>query len=227
MQLVMIYILQIDTSGNESAVAVSGDGTLLGLARRTGMRDHASAIHGMTNEALGAAGISFGQLKAVAVCAGPGSYTGLRIGLAVAKGFCYALDIPLLMQHKLLLLANQNRETGSESIYMAVLRARTDEYFAACYDTALRPVWPPQHRMQETVAEWLKQSVKQVILITDIENPEQEFGLPEGTAHIPVEGLDPVSWSLFAHQAFLDNKTTDLRAAEPFYMKDVFINKKL
>lgn len=224
----MTYILQIDTSAGTGTVAVTADGNPLAVIINEQPRDHAASIHRMTEEALATAGIDMGRLHAIAVCAGPGSYTGLRIGLAAAKGLCYALDIPLILHNKLTLLAHQaiaakQPETGTW--YAVICKARAGEYFAACYDTALQPVLEPQHIHHSKLMNWLQSVTTGLAVTTDQENPETALAATEYIRYHPLEKIDIKIWGALTHKDYKDGKTTELAAATPFYMKDVYINK--
>ena len=92
----MKYILHIDTSTDIGTIALSGDGRILSYLRTTETRNHAGVINNMIERVISDMKITLEQLSAISVCAGPGSYTGLRIGVATAKGLCYALNKPLI-----------------------------------------------------------------------------------------------------------------------------------
>src|SRR5690554_2697780 len=90
------YILQLDTATPVCSVAISRDGVTICIKEMEGQNIHAERLTLFIVEVLKEAGISIGQLSAVAVAKGPGSYTGLRIGVSTAKGLCYAADLPLI-----------------------------------------------------------------------------------------------------------------------------------
>src|ERR1700742_1723285 len=92
----MSLILQIETATTVCSVALSENGSVLTHKEVQQRNIHAEAITVFIDELLKAAGRQYHELNAVAVSCGPGSYTGLRIGISVAKGLCYALDIPLI-----------------------------------------------------------------------------------------------------------------------------------
>ncbi|MBX7205391.1 MAG: tRNA (adenosine(37)-N6)-threonylcarbamoyltransferase complex dimerization subunit type 1 TsaB [Bacteroidia bacterium] len=92
----MVAILCIETSGEACSIAVFNRDKLIAKAERFEKNIHASAITLLIQEALLQAGLALNQLQAVSVSKGPGSYTGLRVGVSTAKGLCYALKIPLI-----------------------------------------------------------------------------------------------------------------------------------
>ena len=101
----MALILNVDTATDYASLALCNEGKLLGMIKNPELRDHASWIHQATHELLIKCGYSLQDLDAIAVSAGPGSYTGLRIGMATAKGLCYVLNIPLIVENTLKVMA--------------------------------------------------------------------------------------------------------------------------
>ncbi|HEY0667536.1 MAG TPA: tRNA (adenosine(37)-N6)-threonylcarbamoyltransferase complex dimerization subunit type 1 TsaB, partial [Sphingobacteriaceae bacterium] len=92
----MALILQIETSTSACSVALSNNGKILGVKEKVEQNIHASHITLFIDEVMKMASVDYATLSAVAVSKGPGSYTGLRIGVSTAKGLSYALDIPLI-----------------------------------------------------------------------------------------------------------------------------------
>jgi len=93
----MALILNIDTATQAASISLSKDGVELEVLHNNVSKDHASWIHEAIRLLMNHAGYAIQDLQAVAVSAGPGSYTGLRVGMATAKGFSYAIKIPLLL----------------------------------------------------------------------------------------------------------------------------------
>lgn len=101
----MALILGIDTATEKASLFIAEDGNILTFKANGRQSDHASWLHVATEAALREAGRKISDLAAVAVTSGPGSYTGLRVAMAAAKGFCYALKIPLITESTLHLIA--------------------------------------------------------------------------------------------------------------------------
>jgi tRNA threonylcarbamoyladenosine biosynthesis protein TsaB len=140
-------ILCLETTTNVCSVALYGQGQTLFLREREDPGAHSSQLTQFIEEVLYAAGLPATELSAVAVSAGPGSYTGLRIGTATAKALCYALDIPLIAVPTLESLAWASRRAfpGQDLLHWPLLDARRMEVYQALYrhdGTALSEVAP-------------------------------------------------------------------------------------
>src|SRR5580658_1867341 len=130
----MPVILNIDTSMGTAGVCLSKEGNVLALAESQDQKNHSSWLHPTIRRQLAETGYRPGDLGAVAVTAGPGSYTGLRVGMAAAKGFCYALGIPLIAENTLNMMAFAAREQLPEAdLLCPMIDARRMEVFTAVY----------------------------------------------------------------------------------------------
>ena len=137
----MAVLLCIDSSTTHASVAVAKDGVLLGIKTNTTQKDHASflqpAIHALLKELQ----MALKQIEAVAVTTGPGSYTGLRVGLASAKGLCFALNIPLIGLHTTQVISAAARKQIKEKegfVLCPMVDARRMEVFTALYSPELK-----------------------------------------------------------------------------------------
>jgi tRNA threonylcarbamoyladenosine biosynthesis protein TsaB len=144
----MSLIINIDTSMERASVCLSKDGQSLGLLQSTEQKEHASFLHPAIQQLMQQCGYSMQETDAVAVTAGPGSYTGLRVGLSSAKGLCFALNKPLIMVGTLEMMAfaalQQLGETLSErDLLCPMIDARRMEVFTALYDMTLQTVQAP------------------------------------------------------------------------------------
>ena len=129
----MAYILNIETTTTNCSVSLSKDGEALVLKEDYNTQySHAETLHVYIDEVLKTAKVLKSDLNAIAVSKGPGSYTGLRIGVSAAKGLCFALDIPLISISTLESLAHQIKIDSG--IIVPMLDARRMEVYSAIFD---------------------------------------------------------------------------------------------
>ena len=139
----MALILNIDTATEEAGICLAADGEVVAMAVNPEQKDHASWLHTAIEKIMRDAGTRINDLQAVAVTAGPGSYTGLRVGMAAAKGFCYALNIPLITENTLKVMAMAARDNvSSERLLCPMIDARRMEVFTAVYRNDMEEVAP-------------------------------------------------------------------------------------
>lgn len=182
-------------------------------------RDHAGKINFLVTEVLEEAELSIHELDAIAVCNGPGSYTGLRIGLATAKGFCYALGKQLILHNRLTLMLQELRKQmgNKEMNALAILPARAGEYYVAAageYHSA------PKH---VTTSELLENTAVCRKPFAVIGNYSEDLSPIEIAYHIEHQTLNMEVWSSATHEAFLNGQFADLAYAEPEYLKPAYI----
>ena len=128
----MSYILNIETATKNCSVALAKDGkTILCKEIAEEGYSHAERLHVFIEEIIQETGITFQDISAIAVSQGPGSYTGLRIGVSAAKGLCYALGIPLIAVDTLQVLASQSNV--SDGLIIPMLDARRMEVYSAIF----------------------------------------------------------------------------------------------
>jgi len=144
-------ILHIETATEVCSIGISDGLEVLSLRESPGAFDHASQITLLIEAAVQEAGIQLADLDALAVSRGPGSYTGLRIGVSTAKGICYALDKPLIAVDTLqaLALASQLPDDRG-ALYCPMIDARRMEVYAAIFDEKNAPIQPAQAIKVET-----------------------------------------------------------------------------
>lgn len=217
----MKYILYIDTSGDTGLVALSGDDKLLAEQRNTEVRNHASTINGDIDTVIKKAGITLKDINAITVCGGPGSYTGLRIGLSTAKAICYVQDIPLMLHNKLTLIAHDawlNNKDKYEKYY-ATLPARPGELFIAGYDNEFEEILTPQHKLTEE----FKTLEINGLTITYGNFSEETVAILKGNDVVTtsVNEVAINSWIPYAVEQMDCNGFVDLANAEPYYLKNV------
>ncbi len=220
----MPKILCIETATEVCSVAISSQGKLLALEENHDGNAHASQLHNLVQKVLDSAGITLQDLDAVAVSKGPGSYTGLRVGVSTAKGYCYALGIPLIAINTLESLVRAQelgeREQATKSLYVPMLDARRMEVYCAVFDSRANMI-------QETEAKIMDESS-----FEDLLDENEIYFLGNGAVkcknlltHPNAKFLDNVLCSAkgmvdAAFEAFQAKRFEDTAYFEPFYLKD-------
>lgn len=139
----MAVILNIETSTKVCSVGLAVDGIIKSIKESHLANSHAELVTLFCEGVVKEVGIGFHDLDAVAVSKGPGSYTGLRIGVSTAKGFCYALDKPLIAINTLEAMAAgmiENEKTPKDFLYCPMIDARRMEVYAAFFDAELNEI---------------------------------------------------------------------------------------
>jgi len=223
----MKYILHIDTSADNGFVMVSHDGQALSHKNNEDARSYAEALSNDINTVLSDAGITEADLAAITVCGGPGSYTGLRIGLATAKGICYALDKPLMMDNKLTLLAlpeYYNSEIKYDK-YLAILPARDKEYFISIHDADFNIFLAPQHIDEEQLLLNINELDGKILTIGYIPNALATILSNKNITIAEGQEIDKTSWARYSFDQYNCNNFVTISSSEPFYLKQVYTHK--
>lgn len=221
----MSYILHIDTSADTSSIAITLKGQILTTATNTETRNHAASINNMIEQVLGDINIKSTDLNAVAVCSGPGSYTGLRIAMATAKGICYALDIPLILNDKLALLAGNDATKYTEpASFASILIAREGEYFMGIYGREGDVIVNAAHFTEEKMAEILKFQEKLHITTNVVEDIFYKLKVSFLTLNQDIT-LDFHYWAKIAYEQYSNQHFTNILYATPQYLKQVYTHK--
>lgn len=141
----MALILNIDTATEVATISISEEGKLIDYKENYVQKDHGSFLEPAIKTLLQKIHLPIIKLNAVAVTAGPGSYTGLRVGMASAKGLCYALNTPLILLNTLEVMANAtiNKVQDKKALYCPMIDARRMEVFTGIYNYQLQKVIEP------------------------------------------------------------------------------------
>ncbi|NLE31644.1 MAG: tRNA (adenosine(37)-N6)-threonylcarbamoyltransferase complex dimerization subunit type 1 TsaB [Bacteroidales bacterium] len=219
----MALLLHLETSTRVCSIAVSRDGHLLfSRADREGPA-HATLIGPYLDEALAVVERQGVALDAVAVSAGPGSYTGLRIGVSAAKGVCYARQCPLIALSTLELLADTYRhspDTVNGCLIRPVLDARRMEVYTALYDSDGQCLEPMRALVVDETTFASELSTRPVVFVGNGAVKMETLGLGDNAHFLPdVEPLAEHMPSL-AEQAFMEGRFADVAYFEPYYIKD-------
>ncbi len=216
----MSLILNIDTALNTASVCLAKDEEILSLAFNDDQTDHAAWLHPAIAELLQKNGFSPNQLDAVAVSIGPGSYTGLRVGLSAAKGLCYALKIPLITIGTLKLMANVVKEDAN-SLICPMIDARRMEVFTAVYNKQLGEIIPAHALLlDETCFASLLATEK--ILFCGTGSKKLQPLVTHLNATFSGETSNASNLSALSIVNFRNNEFADLAYTEPLYIKEFY-----
>ncbi len=214
-----MYILNIETATTNCSVSVSKEGKTIALKEdsRNGY-SHAEKLHVFIDEVLAEANISKTDLNAIAVSKGPGSYTGLRIGVSAAKGLSFALDLPLISIPTLDALANQ--VSCEEGVIIAMLDARRMEVYSAIYNTNHEQIRETQAQILDETSFDNHLNEGKVYFIGDgVEKTKELINHPNA---IFIENKLPSAkeMSALANNKYKISDTEDVAYFEPYYLKD-------
>ena len=221
----MVYLLNIETATKNCSVSLSANGQLLDVLEYAGENySHAEKLHVFIKQILDHNQLKTHNLDAIAVSMGPGSYTGLRIGVSAAKGLAYALNIPLIAVSTLEILA---RKTQTDNAYIIpVIDARRMEVYSAVYDTQYHLVRKVQADLLEEQPFESYLNEKTVIFVGDAVPKLQDF-LSHPNAVFSNERF-PSAKEMHqpAYQKFLNQDFENTAYFEPFYLKDFIVTRK-
>lgn len=215
----MGYILNIETATKNCSVSLSKDGeTVASKELNNGNYSHAEVLHVFIYELFKGVGINKSNLDAVAVSKGPGSYTGLRIGVSSAKGICYAHDVPLIAINTLTSLSHA--VTIEDGFIVPMLDARRLEVYTSVFN--------PDHKVfRETEAVIIDENAYQDILEKGKvyflgDGAEKCKSLITHSNAVFLDGYFPSSLQMaqLSFEAYKNKQFEDVAYFEPFYLKD-------
>ncbi|SHJ12036.1 tRNA threonylcarbamoyladenosine biosynthesis protein TsaB [Arenibacter nanhaiticus] len=221
----MAIILNLETATTNCSVSIAKDGELIVLKEdNTPGYSHAEQLHIFIEEALVEASLTFKDIDAIAVSKGPGSYTGLRIGVSAAKGLCYALDLPLISVPTLESLACQADRTEIEYI-IPLLDARRMEVYSAVFDHKGTEIRATKAEIinEESFSEYSAKG--KVLLIGDGAEKCKEI-LKHSNFNFLAASPSASEMSRLSNKKFKANDFEDVAYFEPYYLKDFILQTK-
>lgn len=228
-------ILLIETATQICSVALAVDGKVVARRESDTPNAHSTCLSVFIDEVLKESHLTSRDLGAVCVSAGPGSYTGLRIGVSTAKGFCYALGIPLLSVPTLLSMAAlyYRQHPDYHGLVCPMIDARRMECYTMIVERELRMKNEELRILRDTSAdvietgcfdEWLNRG--EVMFIGDgAEKTKDILGTHPNARYDNSFRLSAEGMLELAESRLRDGKTEDVAYFEPFYLKD-FVAKK-
>jgi len=219
----MAIILNIETATKNCSVSLSKSGKTIFFKEHADQGySHAEKLHVFIDEVIKECQINISEINAVAVSKGPGSYTGLRIGVSAAKGLCYALNIPLIAVDTLEILANQVQK--KDGLIVPMLDARRMEVYSAIFNNDLE-------KISETKAEILSTESydeinEKIYFVGDCQEKCQTVLTKNNFEFLP-EIVYPSAneMSKISYQKFENKQFEDVAYFEPFYLKDFLLTK--
>ena len=214
----MACILNLETSTTNCSVALSLNGELLLLKEdNSAQYSHAERLHLYIDAVLKETQTERSQLDAIAVSKGPGSYTGLRIGVSTAKGLCFGLDIPLISLPTLEVPAH--KVNINEGYIVATLDARRMEVYSAVFDANHRTIDPTKAKILDSgcYADLLVNQT--VFFVGNGASKIQDF-IDHSNAHFDVQPPSAEQMCALSYQKYKAKDFEDLAYFEPFYLKD-------
>jgi tRNA threonylcarbamoyladenosine biosynthesis protein TsaB len=215
------YILNIETATKNCSVALAKEGkTILCKEIAEEGYSHAERLHVFIEEIVKEAGITFSDLAAIAVSQGPGSYTGLRIGVSAAKGLCYALGIPLIAVDTLQTLASQI--TVSDGLIIPMIDARRMEVYSAVFDVN-------HQNKREIQAEIIDENSFQgydetLYFIGDCAAKCKSVLTKDNFVFLEnIKYPSAKEMSILSYEKYKISDTVDVAYFEPYYLKDFMV----
>ncbi len=229
----MPLILQIDTATEYAGVGLSQEGELISKEEDIDQKNHASFLHIAIQNVLNKANKTLNEIDAVAVTGGPGSYTGIRVGLSSAKGICYALNKPLIVINTLQVIAaaalaeavKKDILPKTDFLLYPMIDARRMEVFGGIYNPRLYP-------MNETSAFILDDA-----FFSSLKKDEKMLFCGNGSikinklqlsdTHVVIQSQHTVNQMIeLSEKAFLDQNFADIAYSEPIYVKEFYNNQQ-
>lgn len=208
------YFLHINTGLKNSFVMITDFNKTILSSIHIDQHEQAALINVSINQAIELANISHEQIAAISVLNGPGSYTGLRISLATAKGLALGWDVPLILHNYLDVLAYNIASDQKSGI---MIKAREGEHYVAVYENK-QPIQSPQHRLLEEIRLLLDaENVHQIFMLQDelIELDGKTISVMDGDVSLGLAGI--------TLEKYLSNKFDDIAYSEPFYLKPAYV----
>jgi len=223
--MTLALILNIETATKNCSVSLSNKAKIIALRElNDGNYSHSENLHVFIDEVLRSANKTFKEIDAIAVSKGPGSFTGLRIGVSAAKGLCFSLDLPLISIPTLASLARSINVKGGDLI-IPLLDARRMEVYSAVFDHNY-------DQIRKTKAEIIDHNSFEEYL-----NNGKVYFLGDGAHKIKeiinhksavfLDGYFPSAREMaqLSYDKYKKNDTEDVAYFEPFYLKDFLITK--
>jgi tRNA threonylcarbamoyladenosine biosynthesis protein TsaB len=219
----LALILNIDTATELASVCLADNERLLSYRENEQQKEHASFVHLAIKQIMEETSKELSEVDAIAVTSGPGSYTGLRVGLATAKGLCFALNKPLITVGTLEVMTQAAitgvDEKGWEVLYCPMLDARRMEVFTAIFNAKLEAVLPPQALVlnEESFKEFAAE--KKIVFFGNGSNKLEKIVSYNKAIFAEVKA-NAKDLNVLAQKAFIQGDFANVAYSAPNYLKE-------
>ncbi|MFT4204527.1 MAG: tRNA (adenosine(37)-N6)-threonylcarbamoyltransferase complex dimerization subunit type 1 TsaB [Chitinophagaceae bacterium] len=223
----MAFLLIIDTALEQGYVGFFRNGEALGTLKNGIQKDHAAFVQKAIDELETTTKTSLQDLDAIAVVAGPGSYTGLRVGLATAKGLCYALDKKLILVNTLDVMAQAaiHASNGKDNYYVPMIDARRDDVFTGIYGHTGNRL-STQEAVTVTAETFRSFSLDKALVLSGSGAKKAAKTMQSDNVHISNAQYDISDINHIAQEKYTDNAFADVAYSEPNYLKAFYSTAK-
>lgn len=220
----MSIILNIDTAVQTSSICLAQNDQPISVKVNPLQKDSAAWLHVAIKEILNENHLNFQQLDAIAVSEGPGSYTGLRVGMATAKGLCYVLNKPLITINTLQMMASAAR-SKYEGFLCPMIDARRMEVFTAVFDQELNFILPPVNLILDENSFHDLLQEKSILFFGNGAHKFQQIAKHHNALFVAID-FNASAMAELSHNKFLNSEFADLAYSQPFYGKDFHSSAK-
>jgi tRNA threonylcarbamoyladenosine biosynthesis protein TsaB len=222
----MALILNIDTATEMASISLCREGNPIALFKNNEQKEHAAWLHLAIAKMMQETGLGMSDLQAIAITSGPGSYTGLRVGMAAAKGFCYALGIPLITENTLKVMAlAATEQVHGDGLFCPMIDARRMEVFTAVYKSDLVELMAPTAMIidENSFSEYLSND-KLSFFGGGSYKCKPLFTAPSA-AFIEIN-FDAGYLGILSFLRYLQQEFTDIVYSEPAYTKEFYTHTR-
>ncbi|HXB42961.1 MAG TPA: tRNA (adenosine(37)-N6)-threonylcarbamoyltransferase complex dimerization subunit type 1 TsaB [Puia sp.] len=217
----MALILNIDTSTQTASVCLCENGKPLYLLQNDAQKEHAAWLHVAVYEMIKASGYEMKSLNAVAVTEGPGSYTGLRVGMASAKGFCFGLGIPLITEStlKMMAFAASRQLPQSSALLCPMIDARRMEVYTALYKMDMEEAMPPLAIVLDENSFASELSSQKIFFFGSGAAKWEKISASTRAEATKIQ-YNASYLGILSYQKFINHQLTDIVYSQPAYIKE-------
>jgi tRNA threonylcarbamoyladenosine biosynthesis protein TsaB len=217
----MALILNIDTSTDAASICLSENGRQLLLLQNAEQKDHAVWLHVAIDEMIKTSGHTIKSLSAVAVTEGPGSYTGLRVGMSAAKGLCYSLGIPFITEGTLRVMAfAASCQMADTSVLLCpMIDARRLEVFSALYKTDMQELMPASAMVLGENSFAAELTAQKIFFFGSGSDKWEKISASDNVL------IGKIAWDasylgMLSYQKLMNQQFTDIAYSQPAYIKE-------